>query len=56
MHFRSLNKSSESLFGTKKKLPSLVTLIASVVFNGSFGGEKPYLLDLKIKCDKWGEY
>jgi len=35
--FDSLNKSSESLIGIIQKLPSLVTLTASIEIHNSFG-------------------
>ena len=37
MHFRSLIISFESIVAVTKELVSLATLIASIVFNDSFG-------------------
>ena len=37
MHFGSLIKSFESMIDITKKVPSLVSLIASMEFNSSFG-------------------
>jgi len=51
----SLLMSFEWIIDFIKKTPSLVSLIASIVFVDSIGGEL-YLVDLLIKYEKWSEY
>jgi len=55
MHLGSLIMSLESIMGITKKLSSLVTLITFIMFNELTWGEKPNLLDLQTKCEKWEE-
>ena len=44
MHVGNLTKSFESVINITKQVLSLVSLIAFIMFNNSFGGGKPYLL------------
>ena len=50
--FGSLIKIFESIINITRKVPSLVSLIAFIMFNNSFGAEKPYLVDIWMKYEK----
>jgi len=39
-----------------KEIPSLLSLIASIVFNDSIRGEKLHLSALSMKYERWREY
>jgi len=56
MHFMSLLMNFELVIDCTKKIPSLLNLIVSIVFNNPIGDGKLYLLDLLMKYDKWGQY
>ena len=55
MYFRSLLVSFESIIDFTKKIPSLDSLIASIVLDDSFG-IKLHLLNFLMKYEKLGEY